>query len=512
MKILRVTLLICALILFTVPSYATDAVKGRLVYEKYCQWCHGRDGAGDGPSAPYLNPPPRDFTYGLYKWKSTPFEEITPSDEDFRKMITGRYGKGVGHGLNGTAMPGWGKVLTKNEIKYLIAYIKDFSGLEQPEEKAIDTSLVSKVSGNGLLARGRSLFKDNCVSCHGAKGRGDGEKRLKDDFGARTWPRNLTKPWTFRAGATAEDIYTRITTGIQGTQMPSFADPDSRKVLSDEERAVLARYVTTLAAPYKKPGAGRLIKALRVSGPLPATPSDVAWESVEYSSFALFPQLVSKERLFTPTIDSISVKALYNDKEAVILLEWDDRTESRPGVREAKKLATGKLFRDGAAIQIPLKRPPEGQRPPLAMGDEITPVSIWRWQSSTADTTQSFSVLRATGSGLMRRDKGSGISAHAIYRDGTWSLILRGPLGLAGDGVKGEGHIMSGSITPLAIALWDGSDGEVGSKHVLSAWLGLDLREKHKTSLFWPLLVLVLVALGEVYLVRAVGKEEEQGE
>ncbi len=508
MKILHIALMICALVLAAVPSGATDSEKGRVVYEKYCWWCHGADGAGDGPAAPYLNPPPRDFTYGLYKWKSTPFDEITPSDEDFSRMIRGGHG-GDTRGLRGTAMPGWQKVLAKDDIKYVIAYIKAFSGLEQPEERAIDTGIVSRVSGKGLLSRGRRLFKKNCVTCHGAEGRGNAEKKLKDDFGSRTWPRNLTKPWTFRAGATAEDIYTRITAGIQGTQMPSFADPASRKVLSDEERAEIARYVTTLASPYKRPGAGRLIRAVHVDGPLPSTAADVLWARAEYTSFALFPQMVMKERHFTLTLDSIAVKALYNEKEAALLLEWDDPTESMPGVKEAEKLATGRLFRDGAALQIPLKHSRNGQRPPLAMGDDISPVSIWRWQSRTKERPETFSLLRAEGPGLMRPVSGNesmGIKAHGLYRDGTWSLIVTVPLGREAGEMGGLG---AGGITPLAIALWDGSNGEHGSKHELTAWLGLDLRPQEKRSLTWPFLVLLLVAAGEVFLMRALGNGGE---
>jgi len=509
MKIFQILIMLLAVLFAAVPSNGTDLEKGRVVYEKYCLWCHGKDGAGDGPAAPYLNPPPRDFTYGLYKWKSTSFSEITPSDGDFRKMISGYYGGG-GHGLKGTAMPGWGKALSKDEIKYVIAYIKSFSGLEEPEEKSIDTGIVSRVSGNGLLSRGAGLFKKNCRPCHGAKGRGDGEKRLKDDFGARTWPRNLTKPWTFRAGATAEDIYTRITAGIQGTQMPSFADPDSRKVLSDKDRAALARYVTTLAETYKKPGPHRVIRAERVNGQLPETVSDTLWDRVRYKSFALFPQMTRKVRHFTPTIDAISVKALYNDKTAVLLLEWDDRTKSVPGDRDAEKLAEGKLFRDSLAIEFPLKRGIEGMRPSIAMGDEVNPVSILRWQDPLKERAESFSLFSSKGPGRMRplvKGGPKGIRAKGVYSDGTWSLIVRIPLS-----DKSAGLLRAGKTTPLAFALWDGSNGEHGSRHVLSSWLGLELREKKRRPFTWPLIVFFFVAVGEVLLMRAVGRGEEEGE
>ncbi len=501
-KRVHIVIVLMAMLLFGSSALAAISNRGKVVYERYCWWCHGMDGAGGGPAAPFLNPPPRDFTYGLYKWKSTPFDEITPSHGDFLKMLTGG-GKGAdGAGLSGTAMPNWEKTLTREEKNAVISYIKAFSGLEEPEEAEIDTSIVKKVSGRTALSRGRRLFADNCAQCHGKKGRGDGEKKLKDDFGARTWPRNLTKPWTFRAGANAEDIYRRITTGIQGTQMPSFADPSSRKVLTDKDRAAIARYVTTLAAPYKRPGVERVIKAMRVEGALPGDPEDPLWKKAPYSSFAVFPQLVMKERHFTPTIDSLSVKALYKGQEVALLLEWDDRTESIPGDREAEKLAEGTLYRDGAAIEFPA-RPHPGGRPPLAMGSRGEPVMIWFWQGPSAGGGERTSLLRARGPRSVRTIQGDGISARGVYRDGTWRVVMRGTLPLKGGGVEGRG------LLPVAFSLWDGSNGEHGSIHELTAWLLLDTRDRGGSAFTWPIVSLLLAAACEVILFGVMRRKNE---
>ncbi len=58
-------------------------------------------------------------------------------------------------------------------------------------------------------------------------------KKLEDDWGNRIWPRNLTKPWTWRATQTQEIneqerdetirniyIYIHLSIGIPGTPMP----------------------------------------------------------------------------------------------------------------------------------------------------------------------------------------------------------------------------------------------------------------------------------------------------
>ncbi len=517
--------ILCLFVLVQPPFASAESTnKGQAVYERYCWWCHGRDGAGGGPAAPYLNPPPRDFTYGLYKWKSTPFDEITPSHGDFLRMLTGPPAEGTGGaGLRGTAMPGWGKVLSQEEKNAVISYIKAFSGLEEPEEGEIDTSVAEKVSAKTALSRGRRLFADNCAECHGEKGRGNGRKKLKDDFGARTWPRNLTKPWTFRAGSTAADIYTRITTGIQGTQMPSFADPASRKVLSDEDRAAVARYVLSLAAPYKKPGARRLIKAVRIDGHLPEGPEDPLWKKAAYASFALFPQMVMKERHFTPTLDSVSVKALYNEREVAVLLEWDDRTKSVPGEREAEKLASGTLYRDGAAIQFPLGAVSGGRRPSIAMGTAGEPVLIWLWQGPGAEGTEKAQVLRAAGpksvslaaggavSAEGGREASKGLGASGTYKDGTWRVVMKGPLLSSSPAAKGAGAggvMKGGGLVPVAVALWDGSNGERGSRHELTAWLWLDMRKEGGSALTWPFVVFIVVAAVELFLMGAMRRRD----
>ena len=47
------------------------ASRGKQIYDAHCVECHGASGKGDGPSAAYLIPRPRDFTTGKYKIRST---------------------------------------------------------------------------------------------------------------------------------------------------------------------------------------------------------------------------------------------------------------------------------------------------------------------------------------------------------------------------------------------------------------------------------------------------------
>ena len=61
------------LIAGTATAKPGDAAKGKEIYDKRCTWCHGADGDGAGAAKELLNPPPRGFTSGNYKIKTSNF-------------------------------------------------------------------------------------------------------------------------------------------------------------------------------------------------------------------------------------------------------------------------------------------------------------------------------------------------------------------------------------------------------------------------------------------------------
>ena len=71
---------------------------GKIIYESRCAICHGLKGDGKGERANELKTKPRNFTYGVYKFRSTSTGEL-PIDEDIFKTIS--------RGLHGTAMLPW---------------------------------------------------------------------------------------------------------------------------------------------------------------------------------------------------------------------------------------------------------------------------------------------------------------------------------------------------------------------------------------------------------------------
>ena len=512
-KIILITAMLTASF-FGTQAGAEELERGKAIYEKRCAWCHGIDGMGDGPASEFLNPPPRDFTEVSYKYKSTPFEEIIPTDDDLLKVIIGRdSGKLKGHAPGWTAsMPGFGDIVSDNEARKLIEYIKYLSDITG-EEIPAPISLSGRIPGSEESIRtGRKLFteKDRCTECHGNLGKGDGRKRLKDDLGYRTWPRNLTKGFSFRGGSKPEDIYTRITVGIPGTQMPSFADPVSKKRLTEDERWHVANYVASIDEPYKRPENSLAINAVYLDGPLPDGALDEEWKRGSFASLHLFPQIIKEPRLFTPSLDTLSLKALYNKDELMMLIEWDDRTLSSPASKVSTDIAGGTHFPDALAVEFPSANPSTGKSsrlPFFGEGDSERPVNIWYWRGTGGATKETgggeVKLYSATGSSKRKEAKPDikGVTAKGVYRDGTWRVVIKRSLRTNNPDTEIQ---FDKTTLPVAFAVWDGSNLERGSKHVLTSWHKISFQERSNYRLFiWPVTAGVFLLLIELMWLRS---------
>jgi len=228
----------------TIPESDGRRALGRAVYETRCVGCHGAKGDGNGPAATFLSPRPRDFTSGVFKFRTTPSGSL-PTDGDLYRSVT--------RGIRWTAMPTWHE-LPGDERLAVITFIKTFSS-RWKDEKPEPPVMIGKPpkATPVLVARGRDLYQTNkCFQCHGESGRGDGESapELRDDLKFPIRPTDFTRG-QFKGGSTAHDIYRTMTLGLDGTPMPSFAD-----AMSDEERWAVSYYVLSLSA-WKDPLTGR---------------------------------------------------------------------------------------------------------------------------------------------------------------------------------------------------------------------------------------------------------------
>jgi len=262
-------------------------------YRVQCLHCHGVDGGGDGPTSEFLEPRPRDYRPGKFKYTALG-DKARPRRADLLNTLD--------QGINGTAMPSFRRfsaawlngavdyvrllsIRGETEIRLATEYdIDEKLPLEVVQQTYLDVwaewdAAADKViaydgeipeSTPERIAHGRELFLDdtraNCVSCHGMNGRGDGassyEKNeegelvlVKDEWGNTIQPRDLTRG-LFRFGRRPIDIYRRIYTGINGTPMPAHAemkDPEdpSRRLMSDEDLWDIVHYVRSLSTHEK---------------------------------------------------------------------------------------------------------------------------------------------------------------------------------------------------------------------------------------------------------------------
>lgn len=291
---------------------------GRLLYAEHCQHCHGVSGDGAGPTAQYLNPRPRDYRLGIFKFTSTG----TPNRatrEDLARTIE--------DGIPGTYMPSF-KLLTPDESTAIVEYVLwlacrgetelkrvqvlalDYSqeaAAEDPqttlqnlaaaikdqfptdlddeatqiadawtEGQTAEVAIVPKANRTpselASIKRGRELFLSataKCSTCHGDAGRGDGAQTLlvqKDKAGRDRDVPGLFDDWgneirprdltsgIYRGGRRPVDIYRRIYAGIKGTPMTGFGTS-----LSEEQIWDLVNYVLSIPFEERETGAGPFV-------------------------------------------------------------------------------------------------------------------------------------------------------------------------------------------------------------------------------------------------------------
>ncbi|MBL8793667.1 MAG: cytochrome c [Planctomycetia bacterium] len=262
----------------------TDAklATGSLLYRQHCLHCHGLAGDGRGPTAFWINPHPRDYRPGLYKF-------ISISDPQGREMRASKedLARTVRRGLDGTAMPAF-STLSDEELSAITAYVIHLSIRGEVELNSMknfltfpagqrtwdnDKEMIQSwlpTSGDNWFSSqqgavvtpkpypkayeseegfaqsvkdGWDIFKTpgdkqggDCLKCHTDYGR-KAQFRY-DAWGTMVRPADLTLG-VYRGGRRPIDLYWRIHNGIAGSGMvrsPHFQPTTKDEIASGKDR------------------------------------------------------------------------------------------------------------------------------------------------------------------------------------------------------------------------------------------------------------------------------------
>ena len=505
------------------PSKPTpeDLEAGKATYFRKCVWCHGTEGAGDGPGADRLWPRPRNFNQGTFKIRHTGSGEL-PLDQDLFETVT--------NGLPGSAMPPWSHVLTDKERMQVVQFVKtklvtdrDF---QDPDEEFNAITMGKQVaSSKESIEKGRTVFMKTgkCVECHGNEGRGDGNATQNDEWGFPILPADLQKCWNFRGNRAdpynPANVFREVSTGLNGTPMPSFVD-----TLTEEDRWHVANFVISLCPKKEidplamKPKISFVVKSSYIKGELPSTLDDPKWKEIDPLYVGLGSQITHKPRNFVRLVDEVWVRSVYNDKEIAFIFEWNDRNKSLMN-DEARKIGpegiaeippsgdpvadrgvrNWPIFNDAIAIQFPAKWKElvAPEKPRFIFGDNKRAVDLWKWEASGE-------AKEYTGKGwdnLQFRDDKHIKVVQAEFKDGQWRMIMRRDLKT--EDTENEVQFEQGYYIPTAFFAWDGHNGDASRKMSLTTWYYTILEPPVPMKVYFYPPIVALAVLGFEFWLRS---------
>jgi mono/diheme cytochrome c family protein len=144
-------------------------------------------------------------------------------------------------------------------------------------ERVLPITAMPAMTDETVREGAAAFIELNCFKCHGKDGRGNRAFNVgKDDWGHTAFAADLTSGM-LHGGRRPIDIYRRIYSGINGTPMPAFKDPDETKGETPEQRSDriwrMVHFVTAIVEGREIP-LDAIEEALQSLPKEPATPSD----------------------------------------------------------------------------------------------------------------------------------------------------------------------------------------------------------------------------------------------
>ena len=186
-----------------------------------------------------------------------------------------------------------------------------------------------------------------------------------------------------------------------------------------------------------------------------------SWDQVPAHQISLnrTPPLYDTDEPASLEIAAVDVRAARANGKLLVRMSWLDPTQDAATLPEVPNTPPETRFRklpteaedrffDAAAVMFPAK--PGTVTPSLQMGDTDDPVQIYYWNAARGPM-----LMEAAGRGTTRRT-GASFAAHGAYEKGRWTVVFELPDLAAG--------------TPLAFAVWNGSQKDRDGRKYFSVW------------------------------------------
>lgn len=202
---------------------------------------------------------------------------------------------------------------------------------------------------------------------------------------------------------------------------------------------------------------GVIVTARWSTGPLPVDARAPAWNQAESTRVILYPQVTANPRNTSRSSLTAMVRALYNEDELALSIEWPDRTP-------AEQQGIGR-FADAFAVQFPARYGPGVRLPYVGMGDPGNPVAIWFWRADGQ-----VEMLAAEGFGSLTGQPSEGVQANGLWEAEVWRVVIKRSLRIPPGTYSVQIQPARQGLVPIALAIWNGEENQRDGDKLLSSW------------------------------------------
>ncbi len=291
------------------------------------------------------------------------------------------------------------------------------------------------------------------------------------------------------------------------------------------------------------------LRSVEVEGELPVTdPASLSWEEANEVTVPLSGQTLALPNRPQPFANSVQVRTLHNGTHIVFRVSWPDATQDNrtTGLSE---------FRDATALLLA-----SSDLPGICMGSRGQRVHIVQWKADwQADIEEGFHDLQDTfpnfwvdlypfavgdppyrlpdafpegardllvgwavgnpfseplkitavedavaeGFGSITTQERQDALGRGVWANGRWSVTIARQLNT---GDPQDQSLGLGGRYNFALAVWDGSSGDVGARKSVSSWITLDIPGPPPFAaldILVPVVLIILAAMAAYLLIRS---------